>query len=93
VLAGEGLADSKFYGKNRELLGGLDLNSTKQGSKTASMFSAITKAGLPKKFNLPVLLNESSVVEQFYAARPDTIRLSLEQQKQIQATFVDVRSQ
>ena len=91
--AAQGLQDQHFAEKNRELLGGLDLSSTKQGSKTLSMFSAITKAGLPKKFNLPVLLNEGSVVEQFYAARPDQIRLTLEQQKQIQQTFYDVRSQ
>ena len=87
------LVDNKFYEKNRELLDGLELSNTKQGSKTQSMFSALTKAGQPKKFNLPVLLNEGSVVEQFYAARPEAIRLTLEQQKDIQQTFYDVRTQ
>jgi len=41
------------------------------------MFSALTQGA--KKFNLPTLLTEGSVVEQFYAARPEAIRLSLEQ--------------
>jgi hypothetical protein len=57
------------------------------------MFSALTKAVQRKNINLPVLMNEGSVVEQFYAARPDTIRLTLEQKRHIQQNFLDERSQ
>ena len=53
------------------------------------MFSALTKAVQRKNINLPVLMNEGSVVEQFYAARPDTIRLTLEQKRHIQQNFLD----